>query len=255
MLNRKQIHRSAVQHPVYKILNRMVVPDELQCLGTNQDRALKRQGLDNLLAYRKPICAAKRLGLWLLPLYPVHTEGAARNPTKPTARGQECFRVQMERNVNTHPPQRYFLPASCHTADNLPMPPTDHCWQQCNPFVAKGLPREHRGGNEERQGPRHRGPGCTKCRRQRGREGGGGRKGAGTNTHTKKKGEGVGGGGGGRGKRRAPRPRAPRAGKHKKPGRAGRESGGGMKEEGTNTEPKKKAKKKQKHGQPQPGGG
>jgi hypothetical protein len=36
LLNRKPIHRSAVQHPINKILypTPVVVPDELQCFGT-----------------------------------------------------------------------------------------------------------------------------------------------------------------------------------------------------------------------------
>ena len=35
LLNRKPVHRSAVQHPVYKILNPtpVILPDELQCFG------------------------------------------------------------------------------------------------------------------------------------------------------------------------------------------------------------------------------
>ena len=84
------------------------------------------------------------------------------------------------------------------------------------------------GANEERQGPGHQGPGSTKSRTQRGRQTAGGRKGEGTTTHkegekkTKKK---KGGGRGGRSKQRAPRPRAPRAGKHKKPETAGAQEG------------------------------
>ena len=36
LVNRKALHRSAVQHPIYKILNPnpVIVPDELQCFGT-----------------------------------------------------------------------------------------------------------------------------------------------------------------------------------------------------------------------------
>ena len=35
LLNRKPVHRSAVQHPVYEILNPtpVILPDELQCLA------------------------------------------------------------------------------------------------------------------------------------------------------------------------------------------------------------------------------
>ena len=36
LLNRKPVHRTAVQHPVHEILNptRVILPDELQCFGT-----------------------------------------------------------------------------------------------------------------------------------------------------------------------------------------------------------------------------
>ena len=36
LLNRKLVHRSAVQHPVYEIVNPtpVILPDELQCFGT-----------------------------------------------------------------------------------------------------------------------------------------------------------------------------------------------------------------------------
>ena len=36
LLNRKPVHRPAVQHPVYEILNPtpVILPDELQCFGT-----------------------------------------------------------------------------------------------------------------------------------------------------------------------------------------------------------------------------
>ena len=36
LLNSKPVHRSAVQHPVYEVLNPtpVILPDELQCFGT-----------------------------------------------------------------------------------------------------------------------------------------------------------------------------------------------------------------------------
>ena len=43
------------------------------------------------------------------PPYPAHLEDATGVPTKPTARGKECFQMHMERNVNPHPPHWYFL--------------------------------------------------------------------------------------------------------------------------------------------------
>ena len=114
------------------------------------DKALNRQGLHTLLVcclhanlQKNPL--AQETGYACAtppPLYPAHTEDVAGIPTKPTARGED-FRVQMERNVNSHPPHRYCLSTHWHPVDNLPIPPMDHCWQQRNPFVGSSLRRQH----------------------------------------------------------------------------------------------------------------
>ena len=48
--------------------------------------------------------------------------------------------MQVERNVNPHAPQRYCLPTTKHAAHNLPIPPMNHCKQQCNPLVGNSPP-------------------------------------------------------------------------------------------------------------------
>ena len=48
--------------------------------------------------------------------------------------------MQVERNVNAHPPRRYCLPTTKHAAHNLAIMPTNHCREQCNPLVGNSLP-------------------------------------------------------------------------------------------------------------------
>ena len=114
------------------------------------DRAFNRQCLHTLLACcphaeltKKFVGAGNRLLLCPPPpLYATNTEDTAGSPAKSTARGEECCRVQMERNVNPHPSQRYCLATTWHAAHNLPIPPTNHCRQQRNPLVGNNLPRQ-----------------------------------------------------------------------------------------------------------------
>ena len=61
--------------------------------------------------------------------------------------------------------------------------------------------------------------------------------------------------GAGRSERGAPRPRAPRTGRHKKPETAGAREGGREDRRKTNQTKKRQKKKSPKRGQPQPGGG
>ena len=75
------------------------------------DSAFKRHGLYIVLACcphahltKKPICATNRLRLRLISIYAGHSEDAAEIPAKPTTKWQDYFRVQVEGNMNPHPP-------------------------------------------------------------------------------------------------------------------------------------------------------